>query len=104
MSRRIIIPSIIAAAMWPIGVGAKHSPETESPRLGEDCANALPLQIPDRSPSELVKFSLTNGVRVILKPESANELVAICVFVRAGVAEDEAYGSSGAGAVLARAI
>src|SRR5947209_2016511 len=48
------------------------------------------------------KLTTETGVRVIVEPDNNSDMVAICVFVRAGVAEEQ--GVSGLGYLVSRAI
>jgi zinc protease len=53
-------------------------------------------------PQPIFKHTLPNGVRVILQNDANSDFVAICVFIRAGVAEEE--GMIGVGRVVAYSL
>jgi zinc protease len=61
----------------------------------------LPVQ-PALAQSSATKFTLPTGVKVIVRQDTNSEVVAFCVFIRAGAAEEE--GAAGVGALTARAI
>ena len=53
-------------------------------------------------PEAPVRFVSKTGVRVIVQPESNSDTVALCLFVRAGIPEEE--GVSGVGSLASRAL
>ncbi len=53
------------------------------------------------SPS-IVKFTSPTGVRVLVQPDSNSDTIAICLFIRAGIAEEE--GALGIGSLTSRAL
>ena len=64
-----------------------------------------PLRGAGRSPDSataIVSSTLPDGARLIIQPDLSSDFVAICVFVKAGVAEED--GVSGIGSLTARAL
>src|SRR6185369_5003131 len=83
---------IVSPARGQLGEGAKIPAE----RSGNSRSTAT-LTAVDQ-PSKIV---LPNGVRVIFRPDPNSDNVAICVFVKAGIGEED---KAGEGNIAIRAI
>lgn len=62
----------------------------------------LPAVQSAKGQTEITKTTLPGGVRVIVQPDTNSDVVAICVFVRAGIAEEG--GAPGLGRLVANAL
>ena len=62
-----------------------------------------PLTARAADPSALVKTTLANGLRIIVKPETETPLIAIDVFVRAGATQETAA-TTGIGSFVAQTL
>jgi zinc protease len=65
-------------------------------------SSGLVLSQPCSAQNEATKLTFPNGVTAIVQPDAESNVVAICLFVRAGIAEEE--GVSGIGNLAARAM